>query len=132
MSHDLSAALSIPPRSRILICGSRYAKGAQSKKGVEMVIGGTCPEIVICGGCPSGIDKFVVQVCNVFGTPLQVWPAPWTRWGASAGPLRNGWMLKHGKPDYVIAFPGGAGTENMVKQAEDAGVPVVRISEIEA
>jgi ABC-type Fe3+-hydroxamate transport system substrate-binding protein len=32
-------------------------------------------------------------------------------------------MLKL-KPDLVVAFPGNAGTRNMIMQAEKAGVPV--------
>jgi UDP-N-acetylmuramoylalanine-D-glutamate ligase len=36
-------------------------------------------------------------------------------------------MLNNGKPDLVVAFPGGRGTENMVKQAEAAGVPVKKV-----
>ena len=36
-------------------------------------------------------------------------------------------MLDHGKPDIVVAFPGGRGTADMVKRAEDAGVRVIRV-----
>ena len=32
-----------------------------------------------------------------------------------------------GKPDLVVAFPGGAGTLNMVMQARKAGVRVIEI-----
>ena len=37
-------------------------------------------------------------------------------------------MIVEGTPDLVIAFPGGRGTENMIKQAEAAGIPVRRIT----
>jgi UDP-N-acetylmuramoylalanine-D-glutamate ligase len=30
-----------------------------------------------------------------------------------------------GKPDLVVAFPGGRGTANMVEQAKQAGVEVI-------
>jgi hypothetical protein len=33
-------------------------------------------------------------------------------------------MLVYGKPQLVVAFPGGGGTANMVEQAEAAGVKV--------
>jgi ABC-type Fe3+-hydroxamate transport system substrate-binding protein len=46
------------------------------------------------------------------------------KYGPSAGPIRNGRMLEY-KPDLVIAFPGGRGTANMVKQARKAGIAVV-------
>jgi hypothetical protein len=34
-------------------------------------------------------------------------------------------MLEEGKPDLVVAFPGGRGTANMVKQARAAAVKVL-------
>jgi hypothetical protein len=36
-------------------------------------------------------------------------------------------MLDEGKPDLVVAFPGGTGTADMVKRAELAGVKVVKL-----
>ena len=37
-------------------------------------------------------------------------------------------MIDRGKPDLVIAFPGGRGTEDMVTRAERAGIPVRRVT----
>lgn len=54
-------------------------------------------------------------------------PADWKRHGKRAGYLRNVQMLEEGKPDLVIAFPGGKGTAMMVKLARDAGVPVEEV-----
>jgi len=51
-------------------------------------------------------------------------PADWSRHGKSAGPIRNRQMLIEGRPDIVVAFPGGKGTANMIKQAVEAGVKV--------
>jgi predicted Rossmann-fold nucleotide-binding protein len=34
-------------------------------------------------------------------------------------------MLAEGRPDAVIAFPGGKGTADMVRKARAAGLPVV-------
>lgn len=50
----------------------------------------------------------------------------WDTLGRGAGPIRNGWMLQL-QPELVVAFPGGAGTANMVKQARAAGVEVMEI-----
>jgi hypothetical protein len=52
--------------------------------------------------------------------------AEWTVYGLHAGPKRNAEMLLHG-PHVVIAFPGGNGTANMVRQARAAGVPVIEV-----
>ena len=47
--------------------------------------------------------------------------------GYRAGPIRNQEMLDKGKPDLVIAFPGGKGTADMVGRALRTGVFVYRV-----
>jgi YspA, cpYpsA-related SLOG family len=49
------------------------------------------------------------------------------RYDAMAGPRRNQRMLVEGKPDRVIAFPGGRGTADIVAKARAAGVPVIEV-----
>jgi hypothetical protein len=61
---------------------------------------------------------------DVFGVPFRIFPANWKKHGRAAGPMRNQQMLDEGKPDLVIAFPGGSGTADMVRRAKAAGVPV--------
>ena len=36
-------------------------------------------------------------------------------------------MLDEGKPDLVVAFPGGTGTADMIRRAKKAGVEVKEI-----
>lgn len=50
--------------------------------------------------------------------------ANWDRYGAAAGPIRNGMMIRPGDIDWVIAFPGGDGTADMVRKARDAQIRV--------
>jgi UDP-N-acetylmuramoylalanine-D-glutamate ligase len=54
-------------------------------------------------------------------------PADWKTHGKAAGPKRNRQMLDDAKPDLVVAFPGGRGTDDMVNKAKSRGVPVVRV-----
>lgn len=42
--------------------------------------------------------------------------------------MRNQKMLDEGRPDLIVAFPGGRGTADMVKRGIAAGVPVLNIS----
>lgn len=53
-------------------------------------------------------------------------PADWNRYGHGAGPIRNQQMIDEGKPDAVVALPGGTGTADMIMRAEAAGLPVWR------
>lgn len=43
--------------------------------------------------------------------------------------LQPRWMLEFGRPDLVVAFPGGRGTEDMVTKAERAGIRVLRVED---
>jgi hypothetical protein len=36
-------------------------------------------------------------------------------------------MLRDGRPDVVVAFPGGKRTAHMLKLARDAGLPVLEV-----
>jgi hypothetical protein len=54
--------------------------------------------------------------------------ADWGQYGAPAGPIRNKTMLTQGRPDVVLAFPGGTGTADMKRQARRAGVRVVEVT----
>lgn len=59
--------------------------------------------------------------------PTTVFNADWKTHGRAAGPIRNQRMLDEGKPDLVVAFPGGRGTADMVRRAKAAGVEVVEV-----
>ena len=37
-------------------------------------------------------------------------------------------MLDEGRPDFVVAFPGGRGTADMCRRAREAGLEVVEIT----
>jgi hypothetical protein len=117
---------SVKKGSKILICGNRRAERYIFFPRVYEVVSLTQPSLLICGGA-SGVDSFANEAAYDFGIAIAEFAANWEQHGRHAGPIRNGWMLRFGQPDYVIAFPGGKGTENMVMQAEEAGVPVIRI-----
>lgn len=49
------------------------------------------------------------------------------RYDAMAGPRRNAKMLADGRPDMVVAFPGGYGTKDMTDKAYAAKTEVMEI-----
>lgn len=81
-------------------------------------------DIEIISGAATGADSAAIDWAVVNWCRWQSFPADWDRYGKSAGYIRNQQMLDEGKPDYVIAFPGGKGTEMMKKIARKAGIPV--------
>lgn len=54
-------------------------------------------------------------------------PADWKTHGKSAGAIRNQSMIDEGSPDFVLAFPGGRGTADMVSRAKKTGIPVKEV-----
>jgi len=79
---------------------------------------------VIEGGA-RGADRLGRETAELFGIPVETYPADWSKNGAIAGLIRNREMLKFGKPDVVLAFWDGksSGTKNMIRISETAGVP---------
>lgn len=117
---------------RVLVCGGRdYADrgvvaGALSPYRPSSVLDAT-ETILILGGAP-GADTLAEEWADVWGVRKRVFLADWNKHGRAAGPLRNQRMLDEGKPNLVVAFPGGRGTADMCARAEAAGVPVRRIA----
>lgn len=85
------------------------------------------PAVRIISGMAKGADSHAVDWAVVNWTMLSEFPAEWDKYGRSAGYRRNAEMLKEGKPDIVVAFPGGKGTANMVELAKKAGVEVLEV-----
>ena len=81
--------------------------------------------LLIHGDC-HGADKLADGWARYRGVPVKACPADWAKHGKSAGPIRNSEMLIL-NPDFVIAFPGGRGTADMVKKALSKGLTVKQV-----
>ena len=112
---------------RVLVCGGRdfddqeLAFAALDKFHKKHVI--HC----VIDGTAKGADTFGNQWAHANDIDTDRYPAQWNRYGKRAGFLRNTQMLEEGKPDAVIAFKGGRGTEMMCRIAENAGVKVWKV-----
>jgi hypothetical protein len=113
---------------RVLVCGGRDYADRRHVYDVLDVAHEANPIVLLIAGGANGADALAVDWAGKASVKTQVFPADWEKHGRSAGPLRNQQMLDEGKPHMVIAFPGGRGTADMVKRADAAGVPVVRIT----
>lgn len=118
---------------RILVCGGR---DYDNRSAVALALKEFRPEnvardvsdaILILGGAP-GADRLAEEWADTWGVRKRIFPANWLAHGKAAGPIRNQRMLDEGKPDLVIAFPGGRGTADMVSRSRKAGIPVREIS----
>lgn len=118
---------------RILVCGGRDFNDADSI-GWELSRYATMYDDleIICGYDPDdelfqGADQLAFEWAFHHGVPVFPFPAPWRKRGRAAGPIRNGRMLRCGKPAKVVAFPGGRGTADMKRQAAAARIPVFEV-----
>ena len=111
---------------RVLVTGGRDFTDAVVIKEALMDIEQR-PDLIIHGDA-AGADRVAGQVAAMLGLDVWKFPANWARYGKSAGPRRNYQMIQEGRPTLVLAFPGGAGTANMIKQASKAGLTIRRIT----
>lgn len=110
---------------RTLVCGGRgYGLTSDERAFIFAHLDALVPPatFVIAGGA-RGADSVAVEWARARGIPSEVYRADWNKHQNAAGPIRNTEMLVEGKPDRVVAFPGGKGTADMLKKARAKGVP---------
>lgn len=107
---------------RVLVCGGRdYRDGLRVRSALSSLP--ARPTVLIAGGAP-GADYQAALWAECNKVKREIYQADWGMHGRAAGPIRNQRMIDEGKPDYVVAFPGGRGTADMVRRAKAAGIPV--------
>ena len=124
---------------RIIVCGGRkYADRNHVYQTLDRIHATRVISELIQGDA-TGADRLAKEWAIDRGVDRIDCPAPWDeldlpgaliktnsrgkKYVSNAGPIRNRRMLEL-KPDGVVAFPGTAGTDDMCKAAQEAGVPV--------
>lgn len=80
------------------------------------------PTVIFHVGDANGADAIVRD----FGhRHYKVFVADWDQYGKAAGPIRNGQLLEG--VDMLVAFAGGIGTADCVRQAKERGIPVMQV-----
>lgn len=111
---------------RVLVCGGRgyddFATVCHTLNRFVSQIDDI--EILIHGNAP-GADHCAKEWADSHHIPTLAFPADWIGHGRAAGPMRNQKMIDEGKPDIIVAFPGGKGTADMTRRAQEAGLFVI-------
>ena len=114
---------------KLLVCGGRdYANTRALNEALDAIHRERNVTRLIHGAA-RGADSLAAAWAHSRGVPVTAFPADWATHGKAAGFRRNETMLRQGKPDLVVAFPGGKGTAHMVRLARAAGVSVLEIVE---
>ena len=101
---------------RVLACGGRdYIGDVTCLSQIDI-------SILIHGGA-KGADIRAAEYAASQGIHHAGVPALWNYYNKSAGFKRNSAMLLL-LPEYCVAFPGGKGTDMMVKLCEKNNIPV--------
>lgn len=134
---------------KALVCGGRNFTERHFLRDVLDALE-TRPTLIIEGGQRTrdragviigGADYWAMRWARLREVPCETYEARWddletapvvrrrrrdgSFYNAAAGGIRNQRMLDEGRPDMVIAFPGGSGTADMVRRARAASVPVI-------
>lgn len=114
---------------KVLVCGGRdYTNWLRFEDEMHLLWRTEGDFSIISGGA-RGADRMAEQYAELYDCELEVFAAEWDKHGKAAGTIRNKKMLEEGKPDLVIAFPGGKGTEHMKKISKEAGIRVIEIED---
>lgn len=115
--------------TRVLVCGGRsYGGWKFLSRELDRLNEEMSFSLIIHGGAP-GADSLADSWANLRKIPRMVFKANWAKYGRAAGANRNRKMLVEGRPELVVAVPGGPGTAHMVEIAKKAGVRVVEFAE---
>lgn len=112
---------------RVFVCGRRaFEDEAGLFRTLDDIHARKPVDLLIEGGA-RGADVMAGRWAEARGVGHRCVEADRERYPSTAGPIRNRQILVEGRPDLVIACPDGKGTGNMIAQAEEAGVAVIRV-----
>lgn len=117
---------------KVIICGGRDFSDFVGLSRTLDILRQTIPITGVVQGGARGADSLAERWAIQRGVPCVRVPAEWHTHGRRAGPMRNQKMIDKHAPDAVVAFLGGAGTADMVRRAERAGLRVIRASELDS
>ena len=118
---------------KVLVCGGREFDdwNLLDSTLLSQLDGKDFSSVYIIEGEAKGADFLARVWAKYRGIPnknvLRFYP-DWKKYGYHAGHTRNQQMLDEGKPDLVIAFPGGTGTADMVRRSKEFGVKVLEVA----
>jgi len=116
---------------RVLVCGGRDFNDNDwiwnALLGIEWIFDKRI-QTIIHGGA-RGADQGGAKWGVTHGREVLTFIADWKNLGKSAGFIRNKAMLVDGKPDIVLAMPGGKGTAHTVKLAKQMNIPTIEVND---
>jgi len=113
---------------RVLVCGGRDFMNHRLLNSTLDRLHAERNFTWLINGAAQGADRLALRWAIGKKLKINSFCPDWKSLGKAAGPIRNQQMVDIGKPDLVVAFPGGKGTADMIARARKAGVKILEIS----
>jgi YspA, cpYpsA-related SLOG family len=78
----------------------------------------------VVSGCAIGVDRMGERFARSMNIPVKPMPADWTRYGTSAGPIRNKKMAEYADAAIILWDGESPGSKNMFENMKTLGKPV--------
>ena len=112
---------------RVLVCGGRNYHDQEHVWTTLSELNAKQPIGLLIHGAATGADRLAQAWALSRLIPDREFDSNWPKYGGAAGEIRNRHMIDEGKPDLVVAFPGGPGTTDLVQRAKLHGVKVIEV-----
>jgi predicted polyphosphate/ATP-dependent NAD kinase len=112
---------------RVLVCGGRNYRDQDHVWTFLSELNAKQPIGLLIHGAATGADRLAQAWARNRLIPDREFESNWPVDGAAAGPMRNQRMIDEGKPDLIVAFPGGPGTADLMQRAKLHGVKVIEV-----
>ena len=115
---------------KLLVCGGRdYNDYGRVERAIKVIQDNYSAFVTgIISGNARGADRLGEEYAAKNDLELEVYPAQWNKYGKRAGWLRNIQMAEEGKPNVILAMPGGRGTDMMIKIGVDKKIETVVVN----
>ncbi|KQT28386.1 hypothetical protein ASG57_17110 [Bradyrhizobium sp. Leaf396] len=112
---------------RLLVCGGRHFEDAEMVHHELTALHWRKPISVVVHGSIAGVGIIAEAWARRHGIAVVRYPPNWEFYGKKAEGLRCDFMLTDSRPDFVVAFPGGRHTADLVQRAINVGLAVLAI-----
>ena len=112
---------------RVLVCGGRNYRDQEHVWTTLSELNAKQPIGLLIHGAATGADRLAQAWALSRLIPDREFDANWPKYGGAAGAIRNRQVIEEGKPDLVVAFPGGPGTVDLVQRAKLHSVKVIEV-----
>lgn len=109
----------------LLVCGGREYDDTDQLDIILRKMHAKYHIALMIEGEAAGADYLCKMWALLNNIPVRPFSANWELYGNYGGCVRNSKMLREGRPDIALAFPGETGTADMISKCVQAGLRII-------